>query len=509
MTMNPLFGATRQTAICGFALSFLLFAAVIFAIPSADAAPAPDSFADLAEEKLPAVVNISTVQNVRRDRGRRLPNGPDGTPFEDFFDYFGIPRDRGDGEEGEDGDDDEDGAGAPPVRRAQSLGSGFIISADGYVVTNNHVIAEADEVTVTMTDGEEFEATIIGRDQAGDLAVLKIETERDLPFVTFGDSDAIRVGEWVMTIGNPFGLGGSVTAGIISARHRDINAGVADDFIQTDASINRGNSGGPLFNMDGEVIGVNTAIFSPTGGNIGIGFAIPSKQASHIVSQIREFGRIRRGWLGVSIQSLSDDAAEALGMENAEGAIVSSVTPGSPAAGAGILPGDIIIRFDGKLVEDSRELQRVVTETPVDKRVKVLVIRGGERETLNLTTGERPPEDELLQQQQGGEAPEDVEPTTEGYLGMRLTGITDQHRERLNLPDTLTGVIVNRVARNSEAAQRGVRPGDVIAKINQQDVNELDDVASAIEQAEAEGRPSVLLWLYRGGSYVYIPIPIE
>jgi len=347
----------------------------VIAVPEINAAT-PESFADLAEENLDAVVNVSTTQLIDANENRSREDVPPG--FRDFFDDFF--EDNPDAEE-----DEEDPL---PQQRALSLGSGFIISPDGYVVTNNHVISDADEISVRTTDGEEYDAVVVGRDPLSDVALLKIEADHDLPFVEFGDSDSIRVGEWVMTIGSPFGLGGTVTVGIVSARNRNINSGPYDDFIQTDASINRGNSGGPMFDMEGKVIGVNTMIFSPTGTNIGIGFAIPSNQVKQVVGQLKEFGKTRRGWMGVTIQTVTDEVAESLGLDNTEGAIISSVVPGGPSDEAGLEPGDIIIVFNRVKVPSSEELPTIVANTTIGVDVEVRVLRNGEEITFTLTTGE-------------------------------------------------------------------------------------------------------------------------
>ncbi|MEL6481195.1 MAG: Do family serine endopeptidase, partial [Pseudomonadota bacterium] len=347
----------------------MLGTAVTTLAPSETQAQArPGSFADLAERLSPAVVNISTAQKVEQaERGEQQV--PEGTPFEDLFrDFFERGRPQG-------------------PRQVQSLGSGFVISAEGYVVTNNHVIEEADEITVNFADGSSLPAELVGTDPKTDIALLKIEPTQPLEFVKFGDSEASRVGDWVLAIGNPFGLGGSVSAGIISARDRNINAGPYDDFIQTDAAINRGNSGGPLFNLDGEVIGVNTAIISPTGGSIGIGFAVPSAIAENVVAQLQEFGQTKRGWLGVRIQTVNDELAEALGLDRPQGALVADVTSEGPAEEGGIEAGDVILKFDGKDISEMRDLPRIVAETAVGSTVRVVVFRKGKTQSVKVTLG--------------------------------------------------------------------------------------------------------------------------
>ena len=463
------------------------------AIP-AEAAMAPESFADLAEENQPAVVNVSTTQFIEPGEGNN--NRPDIPPgFQDFFDDFLD-------DEEEEGDENNQ----TPQQRALSLGSGFIISPDGYIVTNNHVVNEADEITVTMTDGEEYVATVIGRDPLSDIALLKIEADEDLPYVDFGDSDVIRVGEWVMTIGNPFGLGGTVTAGIISARNRNINNGNYDDFIQTDASINRGNSGGPMFNMAGEVIGVNTMIFSPTGANIGIGFAIPSNQVSQVVDQLREFGETKRGWIGVTIQAVTEEVAESLGLENENGAIISSTVEDGPAETAGLIPGDIILEFNGELIEEMNELPKVVADTVIGQAVDILVLRDGEELTLSLVTGEL--ENSVPAEPAQPEQP-DVQPAPEDkILGMVLMPLDQASRQERDIPEEIDGILIENLTRNSEAALRGIRPGDVIVQVNLKNVETVREVEEAITGARRQDRNTVLFRIYRDGSYFIIPLPV-
>src|SRR5215472_5409489 len=356
------------------ALTVLALALPVTISPAA--ARGPDAIADIAESVIDAVVNVSTSQNVESKPGA-MPQLPPGSPFEEFFDEFFKNR-RGQGE-----NPDKDHA----PRRVNSLGSGFIIDASGVVVTNNHVIADADEITIILNDGTKLKAEIIGRDLKTDLALLKVKPDKPLKAVQFGDSDRLRLGEWVVAIGNPFSLGGTVTAGIVSARNRDINSGPYDNYIQTDAAINRGNSGGPLFNLDGEVIGVNTAIISPSGGSIGIGFAVPSKTAVAVIDQLRQFGETRRGWLGVRIQQVTDESAESLKIKPARGALVAGVDDKGPAKPAGIEPGDVIVNFDGHEIKEMRDLPRVVADTPVGKEVQVIVVRKGKEETKTVTLG--------------------------------------------------------------------------------------------------------------------------
>lgn len=449
------------------------FAVLVAMIAQAQARSAPDSFADLAERLLPAVVNISTTQTV--EQSDQIPPGmPDF--FREFFERRGgqMPQQRN--------------------RRATSLGSGFVIdAAKGHVVTNNHVIAEADEIKVILQDNTALDAELIGTDPKTDIALLKVKIPDGvkLSAVTLGDSDAIRVGDWVVAIGNPFGLGGSVTAGIVSARGRNIKAGPYDDFIQTDASINKGNSGGPLFDMDGKVIGINTAIFSPSGGSVGIGFSVPSNIAKTVIADLSEYGRTRRGWLGVHIQTVSEEIAENLGLDSPRGALVTSVAEGGPADKGAIKPGDVILTFNGKDVEEMRKLPRIVAETEVGKKVKVEVWRKNSLKTLRVKVGE------LEVAEKNGSVPSAKKITrTSSHieeLGLTLGEISDGVRQRFNLPDDATGVVVMKVDADSSAAQKGLRVGELIVEVSQQEVRSVDDVKKALQAAKKSKQKSVLL----------------
>ena len=460
----------------------------------------PQSFADLADRLLPAVVNISTTQTVRRTDmpGPDIPQFPPGSPFRDFFDEFFNDR--------------QTPEGVP--RQATSLGSGFIISEDGYVVTNFHVIRGADEVTVLLQDETALPAEVIGTDDRTDLAVLRVRTDRPLPAVPWGDSEAMRVGDWVIAIGNPFGLGGSVTAGIISARARDIRSGPYDDFIQTDASINRGNSGGPMFNLDGEVIGINTAIFSPSGGSVGVGFAIPSSLALGVVDQLIEFGRTRRGWLGVRIQTVTGEIAESLGLEEARGALVASVTATGPAEDAGIRAGDVILRFNDREVEEMRRLPRLVAETQVGSTVDVIVWRRGEEQTLQVRLGEleQAEEDGLLASLPGEDQLDEQlrRPHQEELesLGFSLSAVTPELRSQYDLPSQSRGVLITGVTSGSVAEERGLRPGEVIVEVGQEPVQTPEDVAERVDDARQAGRNSVLLLVDREGDLRFVALRI-
>ncbi len=452
----------------------------------------PDNFADLAERLSPAVVNITTTTNIAQvDRGP-APVLPEGSPFEEFFRDF---MDRQPGQ----------GRPDPRQRRANALGSGFIISADGYIVTNNHVIEQADEISIELFDGGNLNATLVGRDPRTDIALLKVESDEPLPYVEFGDSDASRVGEWVLAIGNPLGQGFSVSSGIVSARGRTLQ-GSYDDFIQTDAAINRGNSGGPLFNMNGEVIGVNTAILSPTGGSIGIGFAMSSAVVERVVAQLQDFGETRRGWLGVRIQNVDEDMAEALGLPGAEGALVTDV-PEGPAAEAGFRSGDVVMSFDGEAIEDTRELVRIVAETEIGKDVEVEVFRDGETETLNVEIGllEEPTLASASAPQGGDQAPQGEETV----LGLSVAPLTDEQREEFGLGSDVRGLLVMSVEDDSDAYAKGLREGDVITEVGQEPVTSPREMRDRIEAAEQAGRNSILLLVRRDGAPRFVAVNLS
>ncbi|MCH2250805.1 MAG: Do family serine endopeptidase [Cognatishimia sp.] len=449
----------------------------------------PDSLADLVEEVSPAVVNISTSTVVASRSG---PQGivPEGSPFEDFFREFQDRQGQGDQNR---------------PRRSAALGAGFVISEDGFVVTNNHVIEGADEILVEFFSGEELPATVIGKDPNTDIAVLKVESDTPLPFVSFGDSDVARVGDWVMAVGNPLGQGFSVSAGIISARNRALS-GSYDDFIQTDAAINRGNSGGPLFNMDGEVIGVNTAILSPNGGSIGIGFSMASNVVTNVVDQLQEFGETRRGWLGVRIQDVTEDMIGAVeGLETAAGAMVTDV-PDGPAKDAGIESGDVILTFDGTDVEDVRGLVRTVGNTAVGKAVRVIVLRGGKTQTLLVTLGRREEAEAAVPAAQPV-TPE--EPTEKDMLGLTVTPMTEELRTELGLDEGAEGLVITNVDELSKAYEKGMRAGDVITEASQQKVVSVSDLDARVAEAEEAGRKSILLLVRRGGEPRFVALALD
>ena len=467
---------------------------------------APSSFAPLAQRLLPAVVNIQTTQAAGGPRAGRdapdVPQAPPGSPFEEFFRDF-LERNR------------PPGQGQPnrpqqqqPQRRAQSLGSGFVIDASGIVVTNNHVIDGADEINVVLSDNTTLKAELVGTDPRTDLAVLRVRSERPLPAVDFGDSDAAQVGDWVVAIGNPFGLGGSVTAGIVSARGRDIRQGLYDDFIQTDAAINRGNSGGPLFNLAGEVIGINTAIYSPSGGSIGIGFSIPSNLARSIVAQLRDDGRVRRGWLGVNIQQVTDEIAESLGLRNgSRGALVARAQEGGPAAAAGIQAGDVILRFNGQEVREMRNLPRIVADTRVGTQVPVVVWRNGKEETVQITVAELPGEQQAsVQPNQPAPRPQQTELSG---LGLRIAPITPEQRERFSLRPETRGVVITEVAPGSSGAERELRPGDVIVEVQQERVNSPQEVQDRLERLRRQGRATALLLIEGPQGQRWVPLRLN
>lgn len=455
---------------------------------SAAARGAPESFADLAEKISPAVVNITTSTTVARNTA---PRGvaPEGSPFEEFFREF---QDR-----------NRSGNGDRP-RRSSALGSGFVISEDGFVVTNNHVIDGADEILIEFFEGGELPAKVIGTDPNTDIALLKVETDKPLSFVSFGNSDFSRVGDWVMAMGNPLGQGFSVSAGIVSARNRALS-GSYDDYIQTDAAINRGNSGGPLFNMDGDVIGVNTAILSPNGGSIGIGFSMASNVVVKVVDQLKEFGETRRGWLGVRIQDVTDDVAEAIGLENAAGALVTDV-PEGPSMEAGIEAGDVIMSFDGKDVSDTRSLVKTVGNTQVGKAVRVIVFRDGKTETLKVTLGRREEAEGAVPASQPA-AP--AEPSKTEVLGLTISEITDELRDQLDLTDSASGLVIQDVVETSKAYEKGLRAGDLITEAGQQKLASVEDLTKQIEAAREAGRKSLLLLVRRAGDPRFVALALE
>jgi len=459
-------------------------ASAAMVLPALSPAPAAvrgsDVIADVAEKVIDAVVNISTSQKVEA-RNSPMPQLPNDPQLDELFRDFFNRRGQGDNQNRERG-----------PRRVNSLGSGFIIDAAGIVVTNNHVIAEADEVTVILNDGSRLKAEIIGKDQKTDIALLRVKPEKPLKAVKFGDSEKLRLGEWVVAIGNPFSLGGTVTAGIVSARNRDINSGPYDNYIQTDAAINRGNSGGPLFNLEGEVVGINTAIISPSGGSIGIGFAVPSKTAMPVIEQLKQFGETRRGWLGVRIQQVTDEIAESLNIKPARGALVAGVDDKGPAKPAGIEPGDVIVKFDGKDIKEMRDLPRAVADTPVGKQTPVVIIRKGKEETKNVTLGRLEDGEKLAAVDSKSDAPGD-KPVVKKALGIELANLSDDLRKKYKIKDTVKGIVITGVDASSPAADKRLSPGDVIVEIAQEAVSSADDFQAKIDKLKKDGRKSALL----------------
>lgn len=484
------------------AAAAMLTAFVVVSPAHVALAQGPASVADLAEGLADAVVNISTEQTVQARRSIPIPKLPEGSPFQEFFDEFFNRQNNDEGGEG------GEGGGSP--RRVQSLGSGFVIDgAEGIIITNNHVIEDADEITANFNDGSKLKAEVIGVDEKTDLAVLKVTPAKPLKAVEFGDSEVIRVGDWVMAIGNPFGLGGTVTVGIVSARKRDINAGPYDNFIQTDAAINRGNSGGPLFDMNGKVIGINTAIISPSGGSIGIGFAIPSNTATAVIAQLREFGETRRGWLGVRIQEVTDEIAESLGMEKAMGALVAGVSDDGPAAAAKIQPGDVVVEFDGKPVPAMRDLPRMVADTAIGKEVDIVVLRKGERVTLKVTLG-RLEEADASGAAEDDKKPAEEEQKTSEVLGMKLATLDDALREKYQINAEVQGVVVTEVVAGSSAEEKRIQAGDTIKEVAQEPVKTPEEVATQVEKLKKDGRKSALLLLANpNGELRFIPVRID
>lgn len=450
-----------------------------------------ESFADLAQTLLPSVVNISTTSVVKdRSASPQLPQFPPGSPFEDFFRDF-LEKNR-----------------PQEQRRSTSLGSGFIIEKSGVVITNNHVIQDAQEIKVILQDNTALTATLVGRDPKTDIAVLKVKTDKDLPAVSLGDSNKLRVGDWVVAIGNPFGLGGTVTAGIVSARGRNINSGPYDDFIQTDASINRGNSGGPLFNMKGEVVGINTAIFSPTGGSVGIGFSIPSSTAKGVIDQLQKFGRTRRGWLGVRIQQVTNEIAESLGLTKVRGALVAEVTKDSPAEVAKLEKGDIILSFNSQEVEEMRKLPRIVAGTKIGKMVPITVWRKGKEISLEVAVGELKEEEVSLKKPTDKKTSEPAAESEIPSLGLKLAKLNEANRTKFKLKKSSKGVVITFVDPDGTAAEQGLKKGDVIIEVAQTQINSPKDVNDKIEEVRAEGRKSILLLMERPTGIGFVALRI-
>jgi len=492
--------AVRQPALSVIAVAAL----ALSTLTTPTFARGPENIADVAEKVIDAVVNISTSQKVEGRSGaggqQAVPQLPPGSPFEEFFEEFFKNR-RGQG-------GDEQTPNRSP-RRVNSLGSGFVVDAAGIVITNNHVIAEADEITVILTDGSRLKAEVVGRDAKTDLAVLRVKPPtKGLKAVKFGDSDKVRLGEWVIAIGNPFSLGGSVTAGIVSARNRDINSGPYDNYIQTDAAINRGNSGGPLFNLDGDVIGVNTAIISPSGGSIGIGFAVPSKVVQMVTGQIQQFGEIRRGWLGVKIQQVTDEIAESLNLKPVRGALVAGIDDKGPAKPAGIEAGDVIVKFDGKDIKEMRDLPRIVADTPVGRDVEVIIVRKGKEEKKIVKLG-RLEDDKPVKASVTPKAPEEKS-VVQKSLGLQLSNMTDEVRKKFKIKDSIKGVVITGVDAASVAADKRLTAGSTIVAIEQEQMAAAADVQKKVDALKKAGKKTALLLVATAeGDMLFVALPIE
>jgi serine protease Do len=479
-------GVLRSAAVAAVVSVGLALAQPALAQPTRNA---PDSFAELVDKLMPTVVNITTTQNVPQQgpKLRDMPQLPPGSPFEELFKEFFDKR-----------------GGEEQKRRGTSLGSGFVIDADGYIITNNHVIQGAEDITVIFRDDTQLKAKLIGSDSRIDVALLKVEppNKKPMPAIKWGDSDKERVGDWVIAIGNPFGLGHSVTAGIISARGRSLNDSL-DDYLQTDAAINKGNSGGPLFNAQGEVIGVNTAIYSPSGVNAGLAFSIPANLVKQVADQLREFGRVKRGWVGVSYQSVTDDIADSFGLDRARGVLVANVVADGPAAKAGLKRNDIILSFSGQDVLDLRRFPRLVANARVGSTVDIVVWRGGKEVPLKLRIGEQEEADKQNVAAKGGDKksaePDQPVTSTVEQLGLTLQKVTDQLREKYGLSDQVKGVVITKVAPNSPAAEKQLQAGDVILEVDQKPVTSPQEVADLVGKLQQAKKRSVLLFVERQG----------
>ncbi len=467
----------------------------------------PESLADLSAAVSDTVVNISATQTMDDKRAGNAPQLEPGTPFDDLFEEFFRRRQQGEG-----------GADQPPrlphERRSNSLGSGFVIDPSGIIITNNHVIADANDVTVIFTDGQKLKAEIVGKDAKVDVAVLKVKPDKPLKAAKFGDSDKMRVGDWVIAVGNPFGLGGTVTAGIISAVKRNIDSGPYDNYFQTDAAINKGNSGGPLFNMDGDVIGINTAILSPSGGSIGIGFSTPSATVAPVIEQLRKFGETRRGWLGVRIQNVDDTIAETLNLGHVRGALVAGTDEKGPAKAAGLQAGDVILKFDGVEIQESHDLPKIVASAPVGKNVEVVILRQGKQITKTIKLGRLEDNEKQTAALTVNPGEDDKPPAASvavKALGMEFSSLTDDARQKYAIkPGVASGVIVTTVNPDSAAAEKHIEPGEVIMEINQEPVREPADVSAKIEALKKDGKKSALLLVANGQGemrFVALPFP--
>ena len=457
---------------------------------SANQSRGPQSVAPIAERLQSAVVNISTSQTMKGSGGAALPRVPKGSPFEEFFDDFF-----------------KSGKGGGSERKVSSLGSGFVIDGkEGLIVTNVHVIEGADEIIANFSDGTKLKVEkVVGRDPKTDIALLKVTPKKPLPAVKFGSSEATKVGDWVMAIGNPFGLGGTVTVGIISAKARDINSGPYDDYLQTDAAINKGNSGGPLFNMDGDVVGVNTAIISPTGGSIGIGFAVPADTVTNIIEQFKQYGEVRRGWLGVRLATVTEELATQLGIKENSGAHVASIAKGGPAATSGIEVDDVIVKFDGQDISAMRNLPRIVAQTPVGKAVNVEVLRKGQKRTMKVVIGRLADDDATPPAEIGSDSGD-----ARKLLGMKLAPLTDDLRKQYGLKDTVKGVVVTEIEADSQSAKRELKVGDVVVEAQDEPVTSVQDLTERIDKVRKSGRRQILLRVENAkGEIRSVAVPLQ
>ncbi len=486
----------RWSATRAALMTLLLVAASSSRADAPQETPFSEVFAQLAAKLVGVVVNISTTQASASPAPKGSPEaqlpGP-GAPLDEFFrDFFGEKS--------------APGGPNPPGSRVASLGSGFIIDPSGLIVTNNHVIANAEQIAVTLADDTTLQAEVVGRDAVSDLALLRIEPKAPLPAAAWGDSIKARVGDWVLAIGNPFGLGGTVTSGIISATARDIHSGPYDDFLQTDASINRGNSGGPMFNLTGEVIGINTAIFSPSGGSIGIGFAIPSASARPIIDQLRATGKVERGWIGARIQPVTEEIAEAVGLDRSRGAMIATVDPASPAAQAKLQPGDVILAYDSKPIDRSRQLPRLVADTAPDTLVKLSMWRDGKDQEVEIKVA-------ALNSNRPASPPPEPEkpkpPPSIDALGLKLAKPTAELRKQFSLPDTTKGAVITEVPQNSSGAVQGLRPGDLVVAVGHEAVGSLEELQQKVAAARKNGHKNIILRVEREGNARFVALPFE
>ena len=486
----------------------LALGAILCIAPAANSlARGPDSLADEAAAVSDAVVNISATQAMedKKTASNSEPELRQGTPFDDLFEEFFKKR-----QQQQNGDD----APHHEERQSNSLGSGFVTDPAGIIITNNHVIADANEITVILTDGQKLRAKLIGTDSKVDVAVLKVNPTKPLKAVKFGDSEKMRVGDWVMAVGNPFGLGGTVTAGIVSARHRNIDSGPYDNYIQTDAAINKGNSGGPLFNMAGEVIGINTAILSPSGGSIGIGFATPAATVQPVIDQLEKYGEVRRGWLGVRIQNVDDTIADSLDLGPVRGALVSGTDTKGPATAGGIETGDVIVKFDGQDISESRDLPKIVAQTPVGKEVPVVVMRKGKAMTKTIKLGRLEDGEQKIAAAEVKTAEPNKPPgpaAVERALGMTFSGLTSEMRQKYTINDSVSsGVIISDVAPNSPAADKRLQAGEVLVEINQEPVSEPQAAAQKFQALKSNGKKSALLLVANAqGEVRFVAVPVN